>query len=197
MLSIQEPKDALFESVFNQFIHSSRQQLFSYALRLLPAAEAEEVIQEAHMKFYCLAREQLCRPTSLAELVRFTPLLFSITKNMALSRIRHNQVVYKYQKKIEDSGVRTTTNIENSLVERDEKDKLQCAIENLPPMCKQVFIQRKIHNKSHRDIALMFNISTKTVENHIAKGLKLCRQFMISNRSSACISAMRKSQKAG
>jgi RNA polymerase sigma-70 factor (ECF subfamily) len=183
---------------------------------LLPAAEAEEVIQDAHMKFYCIALSQqaaqkIARQTSQQsevnqaqgtyakntneiDLAQYTPLLFSIAKNLSLSRIRHKQVVSKHQQVVNDDTSQQSISFETTMLERDEKDRLQQAIENLPPMCKQVFIQRKIHNMSHHDIASMFNISTKTVESHISRGLKLCRQFMISSRSSTSASLNRKQQ---
>lgn len=174
-----------FEKEFNDFIDGTRPKLMAYVLRLLPGAEAEEVLQETHLKFYYIARQQFIVNNTSNTLKQFTPLMFSIAKNLAISRIRHQKVILKYKQRVEDSFINNDASAEISVVENDEKEKLQAAISNLPPICKQVFVQRKIHNKSHAEIAQAFNISTKTVENHISKGLKLCREFMITARNTS------------
>jgi len=185
MQNHQTLRKAAFEKLFRQFIESTRPKLFSFILRLLSVAEAEEVLQEAHIKFYYIALKQVDIDPLKTSLTQFTPLLFSIAKNLALSRVRHQQVVLKHQRSVESNQASTGMSAEFSLLESDEKERLQAAITSLPPMCKQVFIQRKIHNKSHADIAKSFNITTKTVESHIARGLKLCREHMISSRARA------------
>jgi RNA polymerase sigma-70 factor (ECF subfamily) len=185
MYDHQASRVEAFEKEFNLFIESTRPKLLAYVLRLLPVAEAEEVLQETHLKFYYIALEQFSVNSTSNTLKHFTPLMFSIAKNLAISRIRHQKVILKYKESVEDSYINNDMSTEISLVESDEKEKLQAAISHLPPMCKQVFVQRKIHNKSHAEIAQAFNISTKTVENHISKGLKLCREFMISARDTS------------
>jgi RNA polymerase sigma-70 factor (ECF subfamily) len=191
------PQNA-FEKLFNQFIEGSRPKLLAYVLRLLPVSEAEEVLQEAHLKFYYITLQQASLDNEKQSIAQYTPLLFSIAKNLALSRIRHHKVVLKHQQRVESTQTNTGESVELSLLENDEKERLQAAITNLPPMCRQVFIQRKIHNKSHAEIANTFNITTKTVENHIARGLKLCRKFMISSRANfVASSAVEQSFKKG
>jgi DNA-directed RNA polymerase specialized sigma24 family protein len=46
-------------------------------------------------------------------------------------------------------------------------------IEQLPSKCRRVFVLRRIHGVSQRDIARMFGISQNAVEKHAARGLKL------------------------
>lgn len=181
----QVSRNEAFELLFSQFIESTRPKLLAYVLRLLLVAEAEEVLQETHLKFYYIALEQFRITNTSNTLSQLTPLMFSIAKNLALSRIRHQKVILKYKQRIEDNRTYTDVSAEISALENNEKERLQAAISSLPPICKQVFVQRKIHNKSHAEIAKAFNISTKTVESHISKGLKLCREFMISSRDNA------------
>lgn len=184
-----------FEQIFSHFIESTRPKLLAYVLRLLSVAEAEEVLQETHLKFYYIAREQFSINSASSTLSQLTPLMFSIAKNLALSRIRHQKIILKYKQRVEDCHINNDASAEISVVENDEKEMLQAAISNLPPICKQVFVQRKIHNKSHAQIAKEFNISTKTVESHITKGLKLCREFMISSRDTAVLNKVEEKAK--
>jgi RNA polymerase sigma-70 factor (ECF subfamily) len=45
----------------------------------------------------------------------------------------------------------------------------------MPERSRHIFIMSRYHNKSHKEIASALNISTKTVEFHIAKVLKALR----------------------
>ncbi len=74
-------------------------------------------------------------------------------------------------------------NAEEQAITEKENVRLIVAINRLPPICRQVFIQRKLYAKSHQQIADMLNISTKTVENHLSKGLLLCRKYMLEQVS--------------
>lgn len=48
-------------------------------------------------------------------------------------------------------------------------------IETLPEKCKLVVSYSRIHDMKNADIAVMMNISEKTVEGHLTKGLKIIR----------------------
>ena len=48
-------------------------------------------------------------------------------------------------------------------------------IDNLPPKCKTIFSLSRFEKIPHKEIAQKLDISTKTIENHITKALKLIR----------------------
>ena len=48
-----------------------------------------------------------------------------------------------------------------------------CAIEDLPPGCREVFRLRKFEDLSQRDIAMRLKISENTVEKQLARALRL------------------------
>lgn len=56
--------------------------------------------------------------------------------------------------------------------------KLDKAIGELPPKCKQVFILGKIQGYKYKEISEKLNISIKTVENHMSKSFKLIKVKM-------------------
>ena len=49
--------------------------------------------------------------------------------------------------------------------------KLNILIDQLPPRCKEIFIQSKLEKKKYKEIALDLGISVKTVENQMSKAL--------------------------
>ena len=48
-------------------------------------------------------------------------------------------------------------------------------INELPPACRRVFLMSRKEELSHKEIAGLLDISTKTVENQITKALKYLR----------------------
>jgi RNA polymerase sigma-70 factor (ECF subfamily) len=54
-------------------------------------------------------------------------------------------------------------------------------IDQLPMKCRRVFVLRRIHNVSQREIAGMFGISESAVEKLAMRGLKLILKAMEGN----------------
>lgn len=64
----------------------------------------------------------------------------------------------------------------HTLVEASDLQTLiNNTINNLPPKCKTIFTLSRFEKISHKEIAQQLDISTKTIENHITKALKLIR----------------------
>jgi RNA polymerase sigma-70 factor (ECF subfamily) len=55
-------------------------------------------------------------------------------------------------------------------------EKLNGLIDQLPPRCKEIFIQNKFRKKKYKEIALDMGISIKTVENQMSKALHFLRE---------------------
>lgn len=73
-----------------------------------------------------------------------------------------------------------TPSAERQLIDREQLGILCDALASLPPACRQVFILRKVHGLSHKEIADRLGISTSTVEKHLATGFSRCVSFMRS-----------------
>jgi RNA polymerase sigma-70 factor (ECF subfamily) len=170
-----------FESAMKEFMAQTKPQLLAVLVKMVSMGEAEDILQEAYLKIYLLVSKNPNKNKPLSQLLALQPMLYSIAKNLAISNIRHQKVVNSHQQKV--GGIEMYEPLqpngsEYELIKQDQEALLLSAINQLPPICRQVFVQRKLHSKSHADIAEMLGISTKTVENHLAKGLALCRGFV-------------------
>src|SRR4029078_1909724 len=56
---------------------------------------------------------------------------------------------------------------------RQELRLLQVALDSLPPRCRQVVVMRKVEGLSQKDVAKAMGITVETVENQVAKGMRL------------------------
>lgn len=171
-----------FEGAMGEFIAQTKSQQLSVLANMVSMGEAEEILQEAYLKIYLLVSNNPNKNQPLEQLMALQPMLYSIAKNLAISNIRHQKVVNSHIKKsgswLQENEALQMQDSEYELIKQDQEALLLTAINQLPPICRQVFVQRKLHAKSHADIATMLGISTKTVESHLAKGLALCREFV-------------------
>lgn len=54
-------------------------------------------------------------------------------------------------------------------------NRIEAALELLPPRCKEVFMLNRFEDMSYKEVAETLNISVKTVENQMGKALKILR----------------------
>ncbi|MEP1445339.1 MAG: sigma-70 family RNA polymerase sigma factor [Paraglaciecola sp.] len=171
-----------FEEALQEFIAQTKPQQLALLAKMVSMGEAEEILQEAYLKIYLFVSKNPNKQRPLEQLKSLTPMLYSIAKNLAISNIRHQKVVNLHLQQtgsclVEDESQKIYSS-ESELIKQDEEALILRAINQLPPICRQVFVQRKLHSKSNSDIAAMLGISIKTVESHLAKGLFLCREYV-------------------
>ena len=60
---------------------------------------------------------------------------------------------------------------DEEMISKEEMEKINDAIQQLPPKCKHVFFLAKIEGLPYKEIAKLLDISVKTINNHIAFAL--------------------------
>jgi RNA polymerase sigma-70 factor, ECF subfamily len=156
---------------FTKLFAESRQALHSYIRRFVGSSEtAKEIVQEAFLRTY-RQRE------SVTTLRAF---LFSTARNLAANEYRHRRVVER-DARVDggDSRMRTERESLESEMLRDERNRLiQEAIDRLPTQCRAAFTLRVFHEYSYKEVAERLGISAKTVEKHIARGLRDTHSYL-------------------
>ena len=184
---MRDKKELLsFEEALKAFISQTKSQQLAVLVKMVSLAEAEEILQEAYLKIYLLLSKNPNKDKPLEQFMSMQPLLYSMAENLAISNLRHQKVVRLHsQKNSQNTTIfdnTQTQSVEFDLIRQDQNNLMLRAINHLPPICRQVFVQRKIHSKSHKEIATILGISTKTVESHLSKGLALCKDFVTQEK---------------
>ena len=101
--------------------------------------------------------------------------LYRAVHNTCLNRIKqlktqaeHNQQIAKNEESVHDE-------VYENIIGQELDQKIRQAIDELPPKCKEVFELSRFQMLSYKEIAQELDISPNTVENQIAKALKLLR----------------------
>jgi RNA polymerase sigma-70 factor (ECF subfamily) len=157
--------------IFTKLFAESRQTLHRYIQRFVGSSEtAKEIVQEAFLRTY-RQRE------SVTTLRAF---LFSTARNLAANEYRHRRIMERGAVgHFGDSRVKTEHESLETEVLRDERNRLiQEAIDRLPPQCRAAFALRVFHECSYKEVADRLGISPKTVEKHIARGLRETHSYI-------------------
>jgi RNA polymerase sigma factor (sigma-70 family) len=147
--------------------------LHRYLRRFTSGAEdIEDLIQETYVRIYTIEDFE-CVDSPRA-------LLFRIAQNLAVERVRRQKA-----RATDSVGDFEPLNVDSLEASPDEQidarrrfETFCAAVERLPPLCRRVFVLRKVHKLSHAEIAQVLGVAHSTIEKHVAKGLTRCRDYL-------------------
>lgn len=179
-----ERRKRLLDQVFRY-----RVALQKYLRKFTAGAEdVEDLVQETYVRVCALP------PTQVVDSPR--ALLFRIARNLAVDRARQ-----KAARATDDVADFEPLNVSSEEAEPDVQVDLRrrfesfcAAVDGLPPLCRRVFVLRKVYQLSHAEIAQALNVSHSTIEKHVAKGLVRCRDQL---RSLGLLDGLESSSDAG
>lgn len=136
--------------------------------------DVDEIAQETFLKAYSAKHK--------SEIQSPKAYLFRVAKNIALRELTRKSAKmtdYLEDALAKDDGVICgLDSLEDELMAEQKISDYCSAVVNMPPQCRKVFLMRKVHAKSHKEIATRLNISTSAVEKHIANGVKKFDAYM-------------------
>ena len=101
--------------------------------------------------------------------------IFTVAKNLYLKHYRKKKISFNFTNSL------ITTGYENEspefILEMKEFDsKLQASIALVPVKTRAIFLMNRMDRMSYNEIAVSLKISTKAVEKHMSKALKILRE---------------------
>ena len=99
----------------------------------------------------------------------FSAFLFKISDNLVIDLFRKAKRDQQLINKLVKASTEHWENLEEWLLQKENKIWLEKAIESLPPQRQLVFRLCKLENKSHEEVSRLLNISRATVNNHLVK----------------------------
>ena len=134
--------------------------------------DIDDVAQEAFMRAY---RAEKGKPIEQPK-----SFLFRIAHNVAITELtKKSHQIIDYIADIDESAVVWLDDSAEEQVMAEELIGIHCeAVAQLPPQCRRVFLMRKVHGMSHKDISVELGISISTVEKHMSKGARACASYI-------------------
>ena len=169
--------DESLDSWFKREIVVHEEDLMRYIRRCWrrDPAEVYDLRQDTYVRIYQAAMRS--RP------VHARSFLFTTARNLMADRIRHNRVIT-----IDTAGDLGALNVlvddlspERRNIAWQELRILARALDTLPPKCRQAIWLRKVEDLSQEQIARRLNVTQKTVEWHLAKGLRRLARIVLGD----------------
>jgi RNA polymerase sigma-70 factor (ECF subfamily) len=129
--------------------------------------DIDDVIQEMYAKFLML---------DTLETIRFPrQYAFLTARAIIIDHIRHSRVVsITSSGSLELLDVPTLqANGEECVEFREEVREVVAALDQLSKTCRETLILRRVEGLSQKEVARRLNISEKTVEKHMANGVRM------------------------
>lgn len=165
-----------FNEIYSEYYTKAFRFVISYVHDKMAA---EDIVSDSLIKFWQKMKKEVVTPAE--------PFLFSILKNQTLDYLRHQEIVHNTHDRIKQKlnkelGVRISS-LESTDPEEIFSEEIQNIVEEtlqlLSPKTRDIFIMSRFSNKSHKEIAELYNISVKGVDYHISisiKALKIALQ---------------------
>ncbi|MBL3656305.1 RNA polymerase sigma-70 factor [Fulvivirga sediminis] len=166
---IKRGEKEAFESIFREYYTP----LWNLAAGILKDdVLAEEQVQEVFIKFW--EKRDDHQPT-----LKIFPYLVTSVRNKCYNYIKRQAVEQKYINHTQKLYQDQILNYQYEDLSEDLIRKMETVIASLPEKCKQVFQLSRFENMSHKQISDKLDISTKTVENHITKAMKVLKDSLL------------------
>ncbi|WP_142686561.1 RNA polymerase sigma factor [Chitinophaga polysaccharea] len=158
------------EESFTQLFFLYRHKLYSFLLRLTESPEmTEDVIQDVFLKLW-KNREQL------ADIEQFGGYIYRMAQHHVLNAFRRMAKEALIMAELTRTTEAASADAGEQLRIREVREKLQYALDHLPPKQKLVYTLSREQGLKHEEIARQLNISPSTVNNHMIAALRSIRQ---------------------
>ena len=131
--------------------------------------QAEDIAQETFLKLW-EKREKVKKDTVLSY-------LFRIAHNIFVNHVKREQIVFNFQNQHSSQFV-DNESPEYKMEFKQFDDKLQIALAELPEPIRVTFLMNRIDGLKYKEIAVLLDISIKTVEKRIQKAVILLKELL-------------------
>lgn len=169
-------KDKEMLEVFRTLYKTEAPVLISYAARFTDADTAEDIVQDIFLKIWD-QRLSVFREDGIRTY------LFQAVRHACLDHLKHLDVCTDYA-----TAFRLKLQIEelyftddpDFLMEGDVRlPSIYREIEKLPGKCREIFVMAYLEERKTAEIAALLNLSKRTVEAQLYKGLKAIREALL------------------
>ena len=160
-------------SQFDGLFREHYSKLKGYVSRFVKSPhDVEDIVQEAFVRSYEAQKK--------TEILNMRAYFYTAARNLSFKHnAKHDNKLTDY---IEDLGLTEVLNSVRSIekdVQAFEQFGIFCkAVRGLPLQCRRVFILKRVYGLSQKEISQRLKISVSTVNQHLAKGMARCTQYM-------------------
>lgn len=165
IVAIKNGDERAFEHVFK--LHYPSLCAYAYSF-LKDKDESEELVQQTFYVFWA-KRHKIEIKQSIKSY------LFRSVQNASTNKLKQIKTREKYKDYYKITAETYTNTASNNIQHKQLEKRLNEVIDSLPEQCKNTFKLSRFDHMKYSEISEIMGISTKTVESHISKALKILR----------------------
>ncbi len=158
-----------FEEVYNRYAPV----LSVYALKFVNQQTAQDVVQDLFLGIWN------CPPVLKTSLKSY---LFAAVRNACLDHLKNLQVRERYVNRrlvqLQMDEIEYYQAGDTSIIEEEQLEMIRTAIGELPERCKEIFELSYYRNMKSSEIAEHLQLSERTVQNQLYRGLIKLREII-------------------
>ena len=172
---IQQGDVAAFEQLYKKY----HPKAFAFCKSILRDSDkAKDIVQESFAAFWE-------HRTDIVATEAISAYLFRILRNGCLRQLRRDALLNNFLNidsvTLSELELRYHTeeqNILNDIYFRDLSERYQEALDRLPKQCRTIFRMNRNYGMRSEEIAGALNLSVRTVENQLYRGLKMIKKSL-------------------
>jgi RNA polymerase sigma factor (sigma-70 family) len=128
-------------------------------------SDVEDMCHDVYVRVYEAACKEIPHPAR--------PFVFSVARNLLINRVRREHIVsIDAVADLDALGIALDEpGPDRSAMARQDLQRLQAALDKLPPRCREAVVLRKIEGLGRREIAGRMGIAEATVAEYLAIGI--------------------------
>ena len=160
------------KEAFGELFLKYYEEACRYVIRLVRDEDTtEEIVQTTFVNIW--EKREMINPE-----ISFKSYLFRSAYNTALNYLKHKKVVASFVNRQQENFAVSKASYVSHQPDFELQRRISEALEELPPQCQRVFRMSREEGLKYHEIADQLGISSKTVEVHMGKALKLLRAFL-------------------
>ncbi|MDR2496424.1 MAG: RNA polymerase sigma-70 factor [Tannerellaceae bacterium] len=159
--------------------------LISYASRFVDSGTAEDLVQDIFLKAWN-------KHSFIFQKEGIKTYLYNAVRHACLDDLKHQEVKARYENsvclKLKMEELYYTDDPEFLFMEDSRLTAIYDEIERLPAKCREIFVMAYLEERKSGEIAVLLNISKRTVEAQLYKALKTIREALQEQASGLSLS---------
>lgn len=157
------------EDAFAEIYRRYSQKLISYSLKVIKVKEqTKDIVQEVFISIWK-------RRASLKISGDLSPYLFKAVRNLSIRYIEKNITQKDFTSRFTLFTQHLAPSSYTTLEIQELEEKIESAINNLPPKMREVYNLSRFENLSYKEIASRLGIAETTVKKQVSNALHIIR----------------------
>lgn len=166
LAALKRGDEKAFALIYNAYVGKS----FNFVYSIVKDREtAKDIVQDTFIKVY-LKRDTISKVSS------FNSYLFTMLKNAVLDFFDSELVKNRYMAQFNVSTDSFTDVVNESIDTNELKQRIEASLSRMPKQRQHIFRLSRFNGVPNHEIARMFGISKRTVENHISNAIRDIRK---------------------